>query len=214
MNSLDPRIGHEMRQTHDQLTNTLKATNGKLKGYWRVGTRVDEKSAWDVAVGWSKLGDLSAFASNGDLKKKKNSLIGMVASNYTADPRRVSRDAGELLNFMSEISIGDLVLAGDGEKVLAIGRILGPYYYDDSSPARAPHRRSVEWFSFDQWRLVEPDGPRTTVWLLKKTTNLLEIEKRNLEQGKNGSLDTDSPGRVWVPMRACASELFLKWEPE
>ncbi|UPU37485.1 hypothetical protein M1B72_07210 [Geomonas paludis] len=193
------RLAAELGWFVDEFTNTLNAVNGKPKGYWRIGTRIDGKSAWAemkagtfAAVGWSRLGDLSDFSSKGDRKKKKESLIGMVASQYPADPRRVSRDAGELLDFVSEISTGDIVVAGDGEQVLAIGRIVGPYYYDMASPARAPHRRPVEWFSFDQWRLKEPDGPRTTVWLLKKAANLLEIDQRSL--GKNHSVDGSPSG--------------------
>ncbi|GFO67488.1 hypothetical protein GMLC_10670 [Geomonas limicola] len=180
------RLAAELGWPVDEFSTTLKGVHGKPKQCWRVGTRVDGESAWEdmkagnyVAVGWSMLGDLSEFANNGDKKEKKSSLIGMLESNYPADPRRVSRDAGELLNFVSAISEGDLVVAGEGETVLAIGRIAGAYIYDNSPPVRAPHRRPVEWFSFDHWKLLEKDGPRTTVWLLRKAPNLFEIEKKS-----------------------------------
>lgn len=171
----------------DELTSTLNGRNGRLTPYWRIGTRLGAvDSIWDemkagsyIAVGWSKIGDLSQFAGKGDWKEKKNAVIQLQEQHYPGDPRNVSsRQAGELLNFVSEISEGEIVIAGDGEKVLGIGRVTGPYFYDSTPPIKSPHRRSVEWLSFDQWKQPLKDGPRTTVWELKQISNLLEIERR------------------------------------
>ena len=181
------RLATELGWPVYDLTGTLNERSGGLTPSWRVGTRLGgEVSIWNdmkdggyIAVGWSKIGDLSEYIQNGDLKEKKAAIIMLQEKNYPDDPKNVSsRQAGELLNFVATISEGEIVIAGDGEKVLGIGRVTGKYYYESTAPTEAAHRHPVKWLSFDQWKLPIKDGPRTTVWELKKNGNLLEIEKR------------------------------------
>lgn len=181
------RLAEYLGWNIDELTSTLNGRNGRPTPYWRIGTRIgatdsiweDMKSGSYIAVGWSEIGDLSEFTKNGDWKEKKSAIIKLEELHYPNEVRNVaSRQAGELLNFVAGISEGEIVIAGDGEKVLGIGRVTGPYFYDNATPIKAPHRRSVEWLSFDQWKQPVKDGPRTTVWELKKNDNLLEIETR------------------------------------
>lgn len=181
------RLAAELGWPVNELTSALMERSGRLAPAWRIGTKLGgEVSIWQamkdggfIAVGWHKLGDLSEFSNNGDWKEKKNRLQQLQEEKYPDDIKNVaSRKAGELLNFIGKIFKGDIVLAFDGQYVLGIGRVMGPYYYDSSAPANAPNRRPVEWLSFDEWRIPVKDGPRTTVWELKKDLNLLEIEKR------------------------------------
>ena len=64
--------------------------------------------------------------------------------------------------------------------MLGIGRVVGDYIYDPSNDF--PHHRPVEWLSLDEW--TQPDqqssieGKLTTVYRMKKESNLLEAEKR------------------------------------
>ena len=53
---------------------------------------------------------------------------------------------------------------------------MGMYFYEPGSDA--PHRRPVEWLSFDEWKISEKEGLRTTVYEIKKDTNLVGIEKK------------------------------------
>ena len=75
---------------------------------------------------------------------------------------------------MAAFSEGDIVLPSDGMKVLGIGRITGDYFYEKGSIA--PHRRPVEWLSFDEYQMPDKEGLQTTVTEIKKTPNLLKVE--------------------------------------
>jgi 5-methylcytosine-specific restriction enzyme B len=71
----------------------------------------------------------------------------------------------------------DVVLACEGQTVLGIGRIRGPYFYDKSNGF--PHKRAVEWLMLEPWQMPVPEGPRTTVYELgRNAENLLELERR------------------------------------
>ncbi len=168
-------------------TSVLNERNGTPSSYWRIGTRLGEKdSIWQdmkagsyVAIGWDTLGDLSNLGAGNELKEAISRLL---EQNYPSDPKVISRKAGEIRNFVGVIGEGEIVLAADGEVVLGVGRVTGPYRFETTSPTGAPHRRAVEWISTDKWKLPTSDGLRTTVFALKKDErNLLEIERRLLE---------------------------------
>lgn len=181
------RLAAELGWPVNELTSALMERSGRLAPAWRIGTKIGgDISIWNAmkdgsyaAVGWSKMGDLSQFTDNGDWKEMKNKLQQLQEEKYPDDPKNVaSRKAGELLNFICKISEDDIIVAFDGQQVLGIGRVSGPYYHDSTAPVNAPHRRAVKWLSLNEWQLPVKDGPRTTVWELKKDLNLLEIEKR------------------------------------
>ncbi len=170
------------------LTATLNARNGRPKRYWRIGTALGGKERiWDdmlrgqyIAIGWGGLRDLSEHGKGAELK---SALRKMLEPYYPGDQKTISRKAGEIRNFVSEISVeeNDIVVAADGGKVLGIGRVTGPYRYEDTPPKGAPHRRAVEWLSTEEWKLPVPEGLRTTVAVFKKDEqNILEIERRLL----------------------------------
>jgi len=76
---------------------------------------------------------------------------------------------------------GDLVVASDGMKVLGVGRVIGPYGFEPQ--AEAPHRRPVEWLWLGEYTMPLQEGLQTTVYELKIPENLIEIEKRLIEDG-------------------------------
>jgi 5-methylcytosine-specific restriction protein B len=134
-----------------------------------------------VAIGGEKLGDLSGLRTAEDPRGEIRKLL---EQYYPGDPKVVSRKAGEIRNFLTEISEGDgdIVVAADGETVLALGRVTGPYRFENTAPTGAPHRRAVTWVSTAEWKMPESEGLRTTVFPLKKhVENLMEIERRLLD---------------------------------
>ena len=173
----------------NQLTAVLNERNGRPIRYWRIGTRLGETdSIWQdmrngtyVAIGWEKLGDLSGLRTAED---PKGEIWKLLEQHYPGDPKVVSRKAGEIRNFLTEISEGDgdIAVAADGERVLALGRVTGPYRFENTAPTGAPHRRAVTWASTAEWKMPESEGLRTTVFPLKKhVENLMEIERRLLD---------------------------------
>jgi predicted Mrr-cat superfamily restriction endonuclease len=62
-----------------------------------------------------------------------------VEQHYPHAPQAAGRMTQQILNFVTTVANGDLVLAADGAMVLAIGRVAGPYTYDPSTDF--PHQR-------------------------------------------------------------------------
>jgi 5-methylcytosine-specific restriction protein B len=173
------------------LTAALKERNGRPIRYWRIGTRLNEKdSIWQdmrngsyAAIGWSALGDLSPLRA---VAESKSEIRKLLEQHYPGDAKLMSRKAGEVRNFLIEMSEGetdgDVVLAADGQTVVGLGRVTGPYRFENTSPTGAPHRRAVRWISTEDWKMLVSEGLRTTVFPVKKSVeNLIEIERRLLD---------------------------------
>jgi 5-methylcytosine-specific restriction protein B len=157
---------------------------GHPRRYWKVGTTEgsDGASHWDgmrggqfVSIGWPGLPDLSERLGN-DKATLKNLIRGSIERQYST-AGMASRKAGEIVDFVQTIQVEDLVLACSGSSVLGIGKVNGPYQYDES--LEFPHKRPVEWLSLEPWTLPEVEGPRTTVFPFgNKELNRLEFERR------------------------------------
>ncbi len=211
------RLAGQLGWPMNHLTTALNERNGGPITYWRIGTRVggEKDSIWQamkagayVAIGWDALGDLSRLGTGGDLKEAISPLL---QQHYPADPKLISRKAGEIRNFVARIAEGEIVLAAEGELILGLGRVTGPYRFESTPPTGAPHRRAVEWVSTEHWKMPTPEGLRTTVFALKKDErNLLEIERRLLEPAavppvEQTTADADTARRlVGIPGRVQA----------
>lgn len=172
----------------NNLMAVLYTVNGKKHRYWRIGTSdgTVPRNRWPlmkdgncVAIGWDKIGDLSTLEAN---KNSREQLQRLLAQKHPATPSVVGRARSQITNFVTAITDGDLVLASDGATVLGVGRVTGEYAFDPASDF--PHRRPVEWLSFDEWNMPDSEGLRTTVHEVKKGLNILESERKT--QGATG----------------------------
>jgi 5-methylcytosine-specific restriction protein B len=178
-------VARELEIPLHELTTLLNRRHGAPRAYWRVGTTDDEHSRrkyWPlmrdgnlIAVGWQEIGDLSGYPPKQEARAAITSLIGQY---YPNTPQAVGRSGSELFSFVTKMAPGDRVVAADGQTVLGIGEITGPYGYDAS--AGFPHQRPVEWHSLLEWRPME-EGVRTSVRRLKDPRTLVEIERHVLE---------------------------------
>ncbi len=174
-------IAAEMAMPICHLTKILNSRNASPHRYWRIGTKLGGvDSRWElmrgagcVAVGWPDLGDLSGITYN---KSGKEELRTIMASKYPNNPSTVTNQTQQLFNYVAAIKEGDLVLASDGEKVLGVGKVVSGYAFEPGSDA--PHRRPVKWLSLDSWKIEGKEGLRTTVYELKKTENLVLVERQ------------------------------------
>jgi 5-methylcytosine-specific restriction enzyme B len=180
------------------LNRVLNQRDGAFHRYWRVGTTEGDtgESHWTemrdggfVSIGWrSQVRDLSELIGQ-EKATAKNQIREWLISGNTAGV--ASRKAGEILNFAREIEEKDFIIACEGQTVLAVGRVNGPYEYDQN--LRFPHKRPVEWLLLDPWRMPDQEGPRTTVYELgKSAANLLELEQR-LYRRQPGAVSTMRP---------------------
>lgn len=179
-------IANELDMPLNHLTTLLNQRNGRPYRYWRIGTRVDTGeggSRWElmrqencVAIGWPEIGDLSAISRNQESQEKIRSLLQPL---YPTSPPVVGRKAREIFNFVAILVERDLVLAADGAQILGIGRVIGDYFFIPDSDV--PHRRPVEWITFDKWSFPQSEGLLTTVKeLLNHSQNRIEVERQIL----------------------------------
>jgi restriction system protein len=95
-----------------------------------------------IAIGWSKMGDLSKLPADREAFKKA------VVSNYPeTKPGAVPVVAGTLFKFANEMKIGDLVIYPSKiDRMVNLGTIKGGYEFKRSlGDMEGPNRRSVKW---------------------------------------------------------------------
>lgn len=183
------------------LTDALNRRHGNFHRYWRVGTTPGDtsKSEWAVmreggfiSVGWKDdVPDLRDVLRQDRATAKEQVRTWLEASGAAGSAGVATRKAGEIINFAQDAAENDIVLAAEGQTVLGIGRIKGPYDYDEG--LMFPHKRLVEWLLLKSWRMPEAEGLLTTfVELGKKAANLIEVERR-LFQGE----PLPRPDRQW-----------------
>lgn len=170
-NALDAPMNH--------LTTALKSLFGRPARVWRIGTKLGgHDSIWQmmqrdscIAIGWASVGDLSKLPAGSDGRK--------VVREKLEATGHASQNTNQIFNFVRRISEGDEVLAADGQQILGIGKVTGPYVYDPQGSSDAPHRRAVEWLDVEPWELPKTEGLRSTVRELKRfPENLVAIERR------------------------------------
>jgi 5-methylcytosine-specific restriction protein B len=137
----------ELGMPINHLTTILNHHNPAPHRYWRIGTSDGEqpRNRWPLmrdgscaAIGWSDVGSLCGYAKDSHSRKR---LINLLGNRYPGAPQQVGRAATQVLNFVSGIGEGDVVLACDGWTVLGIGRAVGDYRFEPGSDF--PHRRPV-----------------------------------------------------------------------
>ena len=94
-----------------------------------------------LAVGWSKLGDLSR------LPKDREAFKAAVASTFPEKkPGAIPNVAGQLFRFIHEMRVGEwVVYPSKRDRMVHIGRVAGAYAYDPKGEESYPNRRAVEW---------------------------------------------------------------------
>jgi restriction system protein len=110
-----------------------------------------------VALGWSRMGDLSKLAPDREAFKAR------VAEVYPdKKPGAIPNNAGQLFRFVHEMKEGDLVAyPSKADRQIHFGRVEGAYRHDSNGGVGYPHQRSVTWLravprtSFTQGALYE-----------------------------------------------------------
>lgn len=188
----------------NHFTGTLASLHGRLHRYWRIGTTMGKsgESFWPmmrersrIAVGWTKLGDVSWLEAK---KESRERLRALIEEKHPNHPSAIGRDCSQLCQFVLEITEGDVVVAADGMKILGVGRVIGEYEFHPEFAF--PHQREVDWISEQEWRLPEPqEGLQSTVRELGKfNVNLLAIERliqTDSVEKKPIVIDRDGKGR-------------------
>jgi len=173
----------------NELTTVCNRRHGSPRAYWRVGTTDDEKARrkfWPMmrdgsiaAIGWPAIGDLSGRPGN---QETKDVIATLMRRHYPGDPRAVGRAVSQVFQFLARMSGGDRVLAADGQTVLGVGELAGPYTFDPD--AVFPHQRSVEWHSTAEWQAPTGEGLRTTVSPIRDYRIQVEAERHMIDDAR------------------------------
>jgi restriction system protein len=94
-----------------------------------------------VALGWSKMGDLSS------LRPDREAFKARVAEAYPHfKAGAIPNSAGQLFRFVHEMKRGDIVLyPSKRDRQVHFGRVEGPYKYDPDKEPGYPNLRPVIW---------------------------------------------------------------------
>jgi len=151
--------------------------------YWRIGPSENERGGreyWPYmqegnycAIRWPEAGNLGDITNDTQGQDRIRQIMQSHYSNVAS--QAIDTIVHQIFRFIWRINVGDIVLATAEDTVIGIGKVTGKYRYDPTD--NFPHRRDVEWLSFDEWKLLESDANRTTSQI-KKDINLLEVEKR------------------------------------
>ena len=172
-----------------------------------IGQFLDEQYNLDnhvTSIGWGDwLEALEQFTDREDFEEHLDEHFPELGAK---------RGAREIWCFAREIEVGDLVVMPQKRpelgrrRLIAIGRVIGPYEFDPSQPGDAQQRRKVEWLQTDLPReVVQDDLDKSmnslgTVYSLEKNDAPYRI-KYLAEHGedpgdRNRSVDNDSP-EIW-----------------
>lgn len=116
------------------------------KPMWMVRAEVggkyfdDFKDKSIIAIGWDRLGDMSAL-------KDRDAVYKAVWQHWPEMKKmQVAMSVGQLFRFLREMKIGDRVITyNPSRRVYLLGTIAGEYRYDASLIVEDPHVRSVNW---------------------------------------------------------------------
>ena len=129
--SADPVVGNEFRVGGDPHRTASQE--------WNATSTPQETK--DVAIGWQKLGDLSALSSSREAFKTA------FGKAYPEEkPGAVPVKAGVLFRFSKEMAVGDESSdPSKSDRLVKIGLVAGNYTYLPSIDPEYPHRRRVDW---------------------------------------------------------------------
>ncbi|WP_408890215.1 McrB family protein [Myxococcus faecalis] len=177
---------HEFQRLHSVpmslFTQLLNTVNGPPCRFWRLGTTLGSGGAsqWPgmadgsyIAIGyWSELGDLYQIVEGLQGADAKEAIRDALEKHYPEIiPQQRGRDATQLWRFFAHIQEGDRIFAADGQRIVGVGRVTGPYRFEPGTVF--PHRRNVEWLSREPFDAPDRTGLQTTVYPLDNAIDLL-----------------------------------------
>ena len=141
-------------------------------GLHHPGT-VDFVADKTIAISWEGIGDVSGLP---DDRQPFRDLVDQTWPGMK--PGRVANSAGQLYRFVHEMQPGDLVVYPNKlMKTVQIGRVAGPYSYDQSAPTFR-HRRTVEWLKTD---LPRPSFTQGALYEIGSALTLFRIKNHDNE---------------------------------
>lgn len=166
-----------------------------------------------VAIGWHKMGDLSAIPPNRDAFKRR------VAEAYPdKKPGAVPVNAGVIYRFVVEMKLGDIVVfPSKPDRMINIGVISGEYRYVPDGAVNCPNWRKIRWVksipraSFSQSSLNEI-GSALTLFRISSNADefLAAMEGHAFEADDVDADDEVSAERVSMQVEESTEDFIIK----
>lgn len=128
----------------------LSDTKKRSPRYWLYAPG-EKASKWDdfynagiMAIGWSDLGDLSAYPSKESMKEAMRRIY---------DPDKTFKNDGHTTwQFTNEIKPGDIVFAKKGlHSIIGRGIVASEYRYDPDESSDYPNVYDIDWTDRGEW---------------------------------------------------------------
>lgn len=167
-----PKRGQQSRSLFNEPGRSMKKSAGTAIWGIHAGKTGEADSLFlqkdCVALGWSKMGDLSS------IKADREAFKARVAQVYPEKKSAaVANNAGQLFRFLHEMKQGDLVVyPSKSDRQVHLGRVVGDYRYSPNAEAGYPQVRAVRWLRsvprtrFSQGALYEI-GSAMSLFLVK-----------------------------------------------
>ena len=169
--------GTNFSSTEEEYKAILElAENMNTRKYWLYAPG-EQANKWDefyeegiMALGWDDLGDLSSYKSKDELELKLKEL-----NNTTGSKKN---DATANYEFVSSMSIGDIVITKRGRReYLGYGIVSSNHYFDEKAPSYN-NRRKVNWKKKGVW---PETGDPTVVKTFTDITKYPDYVKRLID---------------------------------
>ena len=146
--SVDPEAAKWLLENWDSLANRGQSKSSSRR-YW-IYSPGERAAYWQafyeegiMAVGWDELGDLNAYSSREDMRKKLQELHESSGS--------FSNDSLANWQFVHDMQPGDIVFVKRGTYYLVgCGVVMSDYIYDPSRESYQ-HIRKVKWTHSGEW---------------------------------------------------------------
>jgi len=181
------RLARQQNLHTRHFTSAVSEYFGSPHPYWRVEAGFEERKFWKemlknsyISIEYPALGDLSRLEFPTATEGRKQ-LEKLLMKHYPDDPKVIARIAYHLLLFFRYIHINHIIVAVDGQTVMAIGRVIGEYEYREGQDF--PNCIKVDWMKIEETGLpnasegMYKDGSSKLVHEYRDTDNLLAIEK-------------------------------------
>lgn len=158
---------------------------GKPIHFVRIGTSDDKKNyaaEWNdksvVGIGWRDIGSLEDYVGEKGIDKDTKAAIAVaLKEKYDCNNNVASRKAGELICFY-KTDVSTVMVAMDGERLLAFIDRIGNYFYDPTSAmANMKHGTWHQKFSSGE-KLPQSEGNMTSCYPLTNEQNLMFLYER------------------------------------
>jgi 5-methylcytosine-specific restriction protein B len=197
-------------------THLLNTVNGPPCRFWRLGTTLGSGGAsqWQgmaegayAAIGyWAELGDLYQVVEGLQGAEAKEAIREALAKHYPeVTPQQRGKDTMQLWRFFANMQEGDRVFAADGQRIVGVGRVTGPYRFEPG--AVFPHRRSVEWLSREPFNAPDRTGLQTTVYPLDNAIDLLLAGVEHVRHHRPPRQPPGASGRQPPPLEGMLSAI-------